>query len=218
MWTPNAAGVFESQLLKDLPWLTHGFGSRLSPDWPGEYTELKQVHSDIVFVAAEKTGCLGEGDALVSATPGQKVGIRTADCVPVLLADPDRQVVAAVHAGWRGTVAGIVGGTVAQMRQQFGCEPSSIRAAIGPSIGKCCFEVGPEVSRQFHAYTDGVQELTHLDLAMANFRQLQEAGLRPDYVDASGLCTMCDIRFHSFRRDKALAGRMVAAIGINLRG
>jgi len=212
MWTPNSEGVFESELLKRVPWLTHGFGTRRSPNRPGEYTQLKQVHSDVVFVADSRTGCLGEGDALISATPGQTIGVRTADCVPILLADADGGVIAAAHAGWRGTVAGVVGRTVARMQQDFGSKPGSIRAAIGPSIGKCCFEVGPEVAEQFHA---GVNASSHVDLVAANFRQLLDAGLHANYVDIAELCTMCGgSLFYSYRRDRELAGRMVAAIRI----
>ena len=88
MWTETAEGVLESSLLKRLPWLRHGFGTRLSDAWPGEYTHLKQIHSDIVFSADGGQGCVGHGDALVTATPGRLIGIRTADCVPLLFADP----------------------------------------------------------------------------------------------------------------------------------
>jgi len=129
-----------------------------------------------------------------------------------LLADADGGVIAAAHAGWRGTVAGVVGRTVARMQQDFGSKPGSIRAAIGPSIGKCCFEVGPEVAEQFHAR---VNASSHVDLVAANFRQLLDAGLHANHVDIAELCTMCGgSLFHSYRRDRELAGRMVAAIRI----
>jgi YfiH family protein len=215
VWTVNSEGIFESELLKPFSWLVHGFGTLLSPAWPGEYTQLKQIHSDVVFVADGKAGCLGEGDALITATPGQTIGIRTADCVPLLFADPNRHVVAAAHAGWRGTVAKIALHTVKRMQSDFGSDPRSLRAAIGPSIGRCCFEVGPEVSAQFLTYWPTVEDLTHVDLAAANFRQLLDAGMDRDHIDVAGLCTMCDpSHFHSFRRDRELAGRMVAAIGL----
>lgn len=215
MWTVNGEGIFESEILQPFPWLRHGFGSRLSPAWPGDYTQLKQIHSDLVFVADGKAGCLGEGDALITATPGETIGIRTADCVPLLFADPDHKVVAAAHAGWRGTVAKIALHTVKRMQAEFESDPRSLHAAIGPAIGKCCFEVGPEVSAQFRPYWPAVEHLTHVDLVAANFRQLVEAGLRSDHIDVAGLCTMCDpSHFHSYRRDRELAGRMVAAIGL----
>jgi polyphenol oxidase len=200
----------ESELLKRIPWLIHGFGTRLSESWPGEYTYLKQTHSDNVVSVNGASGCVGEGDALISSNPGDRIGIRTADCVPILLADEQRRVVAAVHAGWRGTVAEIARKTVERMKAEFGSSPDHLLAAIGPSIGKCCFEVGPEVAEQF-----GVAGRTHIDLVEANFRQLRAAGVPSDHVDVAGLCTVCDpVRFHSFRRDKQQSGRMVTIIGI----
>jgi polyphenol oxidase len=219
-WKPlpqvsGKGGVIESALLKDIPGIWHGFGTRLSTGWPGEYTNLKQTHSDMIFAAEDRHGCIGEGDALMSSTPGQRIGVRTADCVPLLLADPDHHAVAAVHAGWRGTVAEIAGKTVRRMQETYGSDVRRIRAAVGPAIGKCCFEVGPEVATQFTTWFPGVEISTHVDLAEANYRQLLLAGLRPEHIDASRICTMCDSeRFHSYRRDRERSGRMVAAIGI----
>jgi len=215
MWTETAEGVLESSLLKRLPWLRHGFGTRLSDAWPGEYTHLKQIHSDIVFSADGGQGCVGHGDALVTAMPGRLIGIRTADCVPLLFADSEDHVVAAAHAGWRGTVGEIARRTLDRMRTDYGSTPDRVYVAIGPSIGKCCFEVGPEVAAQFRLYFPSDESLTHVDLPEANYRQLLAAGVTREHVDVSGECTMCGgQRFHSFRRDKQAAGRMVAAIGI----
>jgi polyphenol oxidase len=215
MWSGNAEGVLESDLLKQLPWLRHGFGTRLSAHWPGEYTQLKQIHSDIVFLVDRASGCLGEGDALVTATKAQIIGVRTADCVPILFADADKRVVAAAHAGWRGTVAQIASRTVERMQQEFGSDPRSVYAAVGPSIGPCCFKVGSEVARQFAPYFPDAARATHIDLKETNARQLLELGLHPGHIDVSSSCTMCEAeRFHSFRRDKQMAGRMISAIGI----
>jgi YfiH family protein len=193
----------------------HGFGTRVSEGWPGEYTRLKQIHSNLVHAADEGQGCIGEGDSLISWTPGQKVGVRTADCVPLLFADPDHRAVAAAHAGWRGTVAEIAATTLERMRAVYGSEPRRIYAAIGPAIGECCFEVGPEVAAQFAPWFPDAKSLTHVNLAETNFRQLVGAGLLPEHIDVMNLCTVCDPdRFHSFRRDKEHSGRMVAAIGV----
>jgi YfiH family protein len=208
-------GIIESGLLSRIPWVWHGFGTRLSGDWPGEYAKLKQVHSNAVLLAGENQGCAGEGDALVSSTPGQRIGVRTADCVPILFADPDRHAVAAAHAGWRGTVAEIAVATVTRMQELYGSDPRRIHAAIGPAIGECCFEVGAEVAGQFVRWFPNVQILTHVDLVEANYRQLLISGLLPEHIDAPRLCTVCDPdRFHSFRRDKEQSGRMVSAIAI----
>jgi len=217
MWTLNDEGVLQSDLLKSFPWVDHGFGTRLSRSWPGDYAQVKQIHSDVVLSADGRVGCIGEGDALITATPGQLIGIRTADCVPILLADSEKRVVAAVHAGWRGTVAQVLRRTVERMAQEYGSKATDVYAAIGPAIGKCCFEVGPEVAEQFHPDLTSSDEIpTHVDLPGSNFQQLVDAGVIAEHIDSSGLCTMCDAagRFHSFRRDKQEAGRMVAAITI----
>ena len=209
-WILNDQQVFESEIVQRLPCLTHGFGSRNSIGWPGAYTNVKQIHSDRVVVAHSTEGLIAEGDALITSGSPSLVGVRTADCVPLLLVDPDKRAVAAVHAGWRGTVARIALKTVDRLGEEFGSSPDRLLAAIGPSIGKCCFEVGPEVAEKF-----GLQGTTHVDLVEANAQQLREAGLSPENIDIAGLCTMCDgNRFHSFRRDKESAGRMVAAIGL----
>ena len=211
MWSPDAEGVFQSELLRQLPWLWHGFGSRSSERWPGPYATVKQIHSDIVVVSDGTSAELQQGDALVTATPGDRVGIRTADCVPILLADTANRVVAAVHAGWRGTVAEIACRTLDTMRQTFDTRAADVRAAIGPCIAQCCFEVGPEVAERFGLPA----ERRRIDLVKENRRQLLAAGLVKANLDISGLCTACDgERFHSFRRDKEASGRMVAAIGV----
>jgi hypothetical protein len=92
-----------------------------------------------------------QGDALLTSQPGLLLAVQTADCVPILLADPARRAVAAVHAGWRGTLARVVAKTVGRMRLEFGTRPADIVAAIGPAIGRCCYEVGPEVAQAFLA-------------------------------------------------------------------
>ena len=124
--------------------------------------------------------------------------------------DPIRSAVAAVHAGWRGTVAKIVPKAIAAMGDRFGTMPADLHAAIGPGIGKCCYEVGPEVAEQF-----GLTGRGHIDLPEANRRQLVEAGVAPERIYVAGLCTKCHGEdFHSFRRDKDVAGRMYSFAGI----
>ena len=117
---------------------------------------------------------LGEGDALLEDQPGSVVAVKTADCIPILLVDERRRAVAAVHAGWRGTAARIAADAVAAMGERFGTRPEDLHAAIGPGIGACCYEVGPEVAAQF-----GGQGRGHIDLTAANRRQLEEAGVTP---------------------------------------
>jgi YfiH family protein len=204
--------VYRVSELDSIEWLVHGFGTRIS-DIPALFAKLatlKQIHSATCVPAAGLSGVLGEGDALLENSPGSVVAVRTADCIPVLLVDERRRAVAAVHAGWRGTAARIVPHAVASMERYFGTGPGDLHAAIGPGIGRCCYEVGPEVAAKF-----GGQGRAHIDLAAANRRQLEEVGVTPGRIYASKLCTMCrPEEFHSFRRDKEAAGRMHSFVGI----
>lgn len=198
-----------SPLLDALDWIEHGFGTRSSALSQNGMASLKQIHSKVCFVAHAAV-CAAEGDALITGQPGVAVSVRTADCFPVLLADPATRSVAAVHAGWRGTSAGVVAEVVAHMRREFGTAPENLWAAIGPGIGECCYQVGEEVARQFGRSSAG-----RIDLAAANRRQLLDAGVAPERIHSLGLCTYCDAaRFHSYRRDQAAAGRMISYIRV----
>lgn len=205
----------------ELDWLEHGFGTRRSEGWsrrPG-LISLKQVHSDVsLYSDGSLAGCIGEGDALLTDVPGAVVGVRTADCVPILIADVSKRTVAAVHAGWRGTAQAIAAKTVGAMAARFGSHARDLQAAIGPAIGACCYEVGPEVARQFKDFfpeRTNLEERAHLDLPEANRRQLLSAGLPPDRIYLCGLCTACLAgEFFSWRRDPRKHERLVSAIGI----
>jgi hypothetical protein len=208
--------MLQAPNLANLPWLTHGFGWRDSR-YPVEITTLKQIHSAKVIDAAGRRGDrIEEGDALISDAPGLVIGVRTADCVPVLLADVRLRTIAAIHAGWRGTAAQIVPSAIRQMGEAFGTRAEDLVAAIGPCIGPCCYEVGPEVARQFVTW---IPEMEHavspvrLDLPKANAQQLRDAGVTDIFV--SGECTFCLVeRYHSYRRDKEAAGRLLSFVGV----
>jgi YfiH family protein len=204
--------IYRVRELDSLDWLVHGFGTRLA-DIPAMFhnlATLKQVHSATCVPATGRSGMLGQGDALLEDTPGSVVAVKTADCIPILLVDERRRAVAAVHAGWRGTVSQIARRAVEAMWERFGSEPADLHAAIGPGIGKCCYDVGPEVAAQF-----GEPGRAHIDLAAENRRQLAGAGVTPARIYASNLCTMCrPEEFHSFRRDKEAAGRLYSFAGI----
>jgi YfiH family protein len=214
--------VIYSSLLSQLDWLEHGFGTRAAPlsqQGPQlrEIATLTQIHSARVLIA-NAPGLIGEGDALVTDRAGLTVSVRTADCYPVLLVDLDTRVVAAVHAGWRGTAAGVVSEALQKMNalnQTNALPPTNadrIWAAIGPGIGACCYEVGEEVARRF-----GQPQAGKLDLAAANYRQLREAGVPDQNIDVMRRCTFCEAdRFHSFRRDKDRAGRMISYITVSV--
>jgi YfiH family protein len=217
--------VYRAESLEQFSWLEHGFGTRLSNGWPdlSRLATPKQIHSDRILVVPDDapTGPavrVGEGDALISACAGILTGIRTADCLPILLVDVVTRAVGAIHAGWRGTVSEISAKTVRGMMCQFGTRPEDIWAAIGPGIGPCCFEVGTEVAIRFAPMFPERADLHHrtrIDLVESNRRQLVDAGVPPSHIECSGLCTSChQDEFHSYRRDKDGAGRMISAIGI----
>lgn len=211
--------VLRSSLFADFDWMTHGFGTRHAVNWPGETATLKQIHSgDVIAVREPCTGDLGQGDALVTALRGVRLSIRTADCVPLLFADPVQRVVAAVHAGWRGTVQQISSRAVERMLSEYGSAASDIRAAIGPAIGACCYEVNEDVAMQFREHLPPFwsEGKAKLDLVAINRAQLVAAGVSETNIDSPTMCTRCDPDglFHSFRRDAERSGRMHAVIGL----
>jgi hypothetical protein len=215
------AGLWRSPLLDAEPWTDHAFGTALArPD--GDWLELKQVHSARVAACEEWREGL-EADALVAATPGIRLAIKTADCLPILLADPRARAIGAVHAGWRGSAAGIAIRAVEAMARLHGSRPADIRAVFGPSIGVCCFEVGPEVGTLFNPWLPERNDLdrrTHLDLPETNRRQLVAAGLSPRHIDHRAPCTACGGmlpaggEFHSWRRARRNGVRMHSLIWI----
>ncbi|HVF44422.1 MAG TPA: peptidoglycan editing factor PgeF [Pyrinomonadaceae bacterium] len=187
-----------------------------------------QVHGRDVRVvrAASEAGNESERcDALATELPGVLLGVKTADCVPVVLGDPRTGACAAVHAGWRGTLAGIVSRALATLQKEFGTRPEDVRAAIGPAALACCYEVGPEVVEAFRAGVSNADALftptregrALVDLHRANLEQLTEAGVQSGRVHLLPLCTICRPGdFFSYRRDGQLhgrTGRLLSVIG-----
>lgn len=162
-----------------------------------------------------------EYDGIITATRGIAVGIKTADCVPVLLADRKRKVVGAVHAGWRGTARGIAARAIGLLVRFHASNPHDIIAAIGPAIGPCCYEVNETVTRAFdnvsapnHAFSPGSEEGKWMcDLVAANRFQLQRAGVPLHNIFSTDLCTSCrpDL-FFSHRRERGNTGRQISFI------
>lgn len=188
---------------------------------------IRQIHGAAVAVASAdrpRPWPLPQADAIVSNDPSAAVGVRVADCVPILLAAADGGAVAAVHAGWRGVAAGAAGAGVSALRTHYGVEPGQLIAAIGPSVGPCCYEVGPATREAFaaagHAGSDLVAWFAvktdgkfHLDLWTAVRQQLERAGVRRDRIHLAGLCTMTHPHvLHSYRVDGPEAGRMAGII------
>lgn len=198
----------------------HAFGRR--DDMPPEDTvTARQVHGTRVLWVEGGSGPLdAEGDALITGHPGTCVGVRTADCLPILLSARDGRVAGAVHAGWRGAVAGVAQEAVKALKERFGVEPREITARLGPCIRPCCFEVGPEVRQAVaerhprwvaRLFTSGKGGRDHLDLAGLSRLQLEEMGVAD--IEDAGACTCCNPgTYYSYRRDGEAAGRMVSWI------
>jgi purine-nucleoside/S-methyl-5'-thioadenosine phosphorylase / adenosine deaminase len=207
-------GIYRCDAFQEYVWQSHGFGTRLGN--PRVNVTLRQIHSSEIQDAKGLADRAGQGDGLATNEISLAIGVRTADCVPILLLDTGRRAVAAVHAGWRGTAAAISQHAVARMGEWFKTEPGDVYAAIGPSIRACCYEVGMEVASAFTQLFPewpAVAGKRHLDLAEANRRQLQTAGIPAAHISDCGLCTSClPEQFFSFRREPFNPGRMLSAI------
>jgi YfiH family protein len=190
---------------------------------------VKQVHGIGVAVARrgqDDAWSCPVADVIVTDDPEVAIGVRVADCAPVLLYDRVRNAAAAAHAGWRGTAANASGAAVEALRREFGSDPADIVAAIGPCLGACCGEVGPDVVAAFRAagaadeqvdawFVAGAGDRSVLDLERANRDQLARARVNPATIFGSGLCTKTHaVRLHSYRADRANAGRMLGAIRV----
>ena len=193
----------------------HGFGTRGAAS-PARLVRPRQVHGARVVLAAACADA-PEADAVIALTGEPPVGVVTADCVPVLAACEDGGVVAAIHAGWRGLAAGVIETGIDALRR---ARPGvGVRAAIGPHIGACCYEIDAPVLdalRHFGADLDAAITANRpghhrLDLGALARTALIRAGVSPDRIGAlERACTSCDAaRFHSYRRDGAHAGRLV---------
>jgi YfiH family protein len=179
---------------------------------PDQLQVTKHVHGTAVWKVGEPLPDPAEFDGLVCDRPGPVLGAFAADCIPMLFADPVARVCGACHAGWRGTVAGVARNVVGRMVER-GARAADIRVALGPSIGPCCFEVGPEVLARFDHLGDGISAGRMLDLREVARRLLADAGV--DDVDATELCTSCEgDLFFSHRRDRGRTGRQAGLVWI----
>ncbi len=191
-------------------------------------TSCWQVHSADVRTVRDTEDARRDTehcDALVTNMPHLLLGVKTADCVPIILGDERNGACAAVHAGWRGTLASILSRALERMRAEYGTRAEDVRAAIGPAAGACCYEVGAEVIEAFstkfpnsnHLFTPTRAGHALVDLQRANREQLIASGIAPGRIHTAPLCTMCrtDL-FFSYRREKILhgrTGRLMAVIG-----
>lgn len=174
-------------------------------------TYLKQVHSDKFFVVNNDNylDVRGQnGDALITSEKGIAIGVFTADCVPLILVDTHNKIVAVVHAGWKGTALNIVGKVLKYMKINMGTDSKNVFAAVGPSIGPCCFEVGVEVAEKFNFVYENENKL-YVDLWKENVKQITDFGVSKDRISSSMICTSCncDIVF-SYRKESGNTGRL----------
>ncbi|MGC9350743.1 MAG: peptidoglycan editing factor PgeF [Sulfurovum sp.] len=200
---------------------------KLGVDQDYHFITAQQTHSDTIAVIEKQESrgwhaiedAVADCDALITAQKGVVLTILTADCVPVLLYDTEKAVVAAVHAGWRGTKANITGKTVEKMIESFGSDPKDIIAFIAPSIGRCCYEVGEEVAQHFgdRESFDQVGEKSMLDLPLINKKQLLDAGLKAENIERCGVCTSCEVeRYFSYRKEQGCSGRFMSMIALTI--
>jgi YfiH family protein len=204
--------------------LARAFGARVE-----KLVTVTQVHGNDLLLLDQPNPDFShflklECDGIVTNQPGVMIGVCVADCAPVLLLDPVNRVVAAIHAGWRGTVEGIVAKGVEAMVNLFDSRPRDILAAIGPTIGACCYEVDEPVvqafrkaGHDFDSFADPSDARKwRLDLAKANLRQLLKAGMAEENIESSELCVSCEKDlFFSYRRDKGETGRQMGFIMLN---
>jgi YfiH family protein len=200
---------------------------------------MGQVHgADVLHVEAGDAGKgatpasthLGYADALITDAPTVVLTTLHADCLPILLVDPDHPAIAAVHAGWRGTVAGVAEAAVAAMRAAYGSRPERMLAYLGAAIHVCCNEVGPEVTAAWRERAASLGEAReqavtkpgpkeHFDVPLANALLLQRAGLVPEHIEIDPACTRCDgEHWFSHRGQGPLTGRMGAFIMLATEG
>lgn len=222
--------MFSELLRYDLGVGVEAFSTRRESELPYPVIQGHQVHeAKVAFI--EKPGMTREElegyDVFVTTLPGVAIGVRTADCVPVLLYDPVKRVVAAVHAGWKGTVLHISEKTVELMTVKYRCDAADICAVLGPSIGPESFQVGEEVAEHFKNADFPMADIWsfqgkgdgspmsgghHIDLWKANRRLLEKAGVKPEDIQISGIDTFTDNSFFSARREGVQCGRIINSI------
>ena len=225
--------IIQVPQLKKEPFLVHGFGTGyLKKEFlntSSVYKKFKKIYLDQQH--SNTIHCIGgevreqlKGDGMITDLPNVLLVIKTADCLPVLLADTDNKVIGAVHCGWRGTGLRIIQKALTAMMEQYSCHPSSLLAALGPCICRRCYEVGEDVYQFFNErhippavfedHSDRKKKY-FLDLRKTNQLQLQEIGVGKDKILNVGDCTYGDREFLSYRRDGKNDARMLSFIGLS---
>lgn len=214
-----------------IPFFIHGFGNKywqhtdfkVHPRLRNfEFLYLKQIHSDIVHVVEEVPKEVLAGDALLTDRQGLLLVIQTADCLPLLILDPEKKAMAAVHCGWRSMAQELIRKVIRCLEGQFRCEPDSLLVALGPCIERDCYEVGEDVRTTFrkrgladdvfipHPHHGGKY---YLDLRMAAKNQLLDGGIENGHISLVNRCTFCEEFLFSYRQSHLKTGRMLSFIG-----
>jgi YfiH family protein len=224
----KSGNIFISEQLSNYSELVYGFCNKvhnydsfINLVGVSKLIKLKQIHSNVVHFVdfdTEQETCL-EGDALITRSRGVCIGVYTADCIPILLYDKQQSVVAAVHAGWRGTLGAIISETLMHMKLNYNSEPNNIVSVIGPCIGRCCFEIDGDVATKFiekYQETDSFIYPSNskyiLDLRQINKHMLKNEGVQ--IIEVIDICTKCDSDYHSYRREGNGVGSQLSFIGL----
>ncbi len=228
----NQKDIITIPELKKIPFLTHGFGNK---NWRMQYFKqrkewqdfqlvwLQQIHSNIVHAVRKAPAHNLRGDALITDQPLLLLIVKSADCLPVLIVEEKKRLIAAIHCGWQGTRKRIIQQVMDILKKDFGGQPSSVKVAMGPHIKGECYEIGQEVHLSFleagfpaslFRPVAGLKGKYMFDLAKANFRQLIKSGVKADHIFNIDICSHCHPLFPSYRRDKEKAGRMLSFIGL----
>lgn len=234
MMSLNKSGkIIQVKQLKKRPFLVHGFGTKyLTKEFLNTSSVYKkfskyyldQKHSNTIHCIDGEVHEELKGDGMLTDLPNVLLVIKTADCLPILLADTDNKVIGAVHCGWRGTGLRIIQKAIAAMKEQYSCRPSSLLAALGPCICRKCYEVGEDVYQFFNEMNiplgvfenhPDYEKKYFLDLRKTNQLQLQEIGIGKDKILNVGDCTYGDSNFLSYRRDGKNDARMQSFIGLS---
>ncbi len=223
--------LIRSNLLDKVNGIQYGFLNRTNSlliDYYSSGTDLHsihtlmQIHSDIVVNVCDLSENIekARGDALISGSKGVNLGVYTADCIPILLADVNGSAIGIVHSGWRGTLSSIVEKTIIKLGENFGVVPENIVSVMGPSISGDCYEVGTDVAelfyREFERNNDFLKksdsDKSLLDLRLANKYMLMESGV--SQVEIIDICTRCNSDFNSYRGDGKTTGSQMSFIGL----
>jgi hypothetical protein len=227
----HTKAIFTIPEWEKIPFLVHGFGSKYWRDsdfqdqpilHSFERLYLRQIHSDIVHVVEEVPEATLSGDALLTVRAGLLLVIQTADCLPVLMVDPEKKALAAVHCGWRSMGQELIRKSIRYLEGRFQCDPATLLVALGPCIERACYEVGEDVRTAFRqrGLSDDVffphphhRGKYYLDLKAAAENQLLDDGVKDAHIFRVNRCTYCEEVLFSYRESRRKAGRLLSFIG-----